>query len=147
MTDVTREDVRRTGFAGVFRLDTWRGRVAVANGIVLLVTPALATFVSPWFLLVLAVTFALSLFSVYGLVQHRQEEPRGLQLAGQTLAINAVILIVAMFSTGIAGDFVLADTGHPLSEAVTTGFTAVHLLFGTGLILSDLPVGRRRRTS
>jgi hypothetical protein len=131
-------DLEHGRFRDTFKPDSPHGRMALASLILFLATPPLVYFVSGWFLILFVVAWSLSLYAHLG--SHRGlTRPQRLVRAGQTVALNAVVLIVAMFAVGIIVDFVLEERPH-FGESIAGGFSMVHLLFGTGLLLGE---GRR----
>lgn len=131
-------DLEHGRFRDTFRLESQHGRMALASLVLFLATPPLVYFVSAWFLVVFVVAWGLSLYAHLGSHRGLTRSQRQVR-AGQTVALNAVVLIVAMFGVGIIVDFVLGERPH-FSEAVIGGFSMVHILFGTGLLLGE---GRR----
>jgi hypothetical protein len=55
---------------------------------------------------------------------------------GQAVAVNGVALFIALFFTGFVADFLIGGRNH-IEESVGAGFSTVHVLFGTGLLLSE----------
>jgi hypothetical protein len=126
----TAQDVREA-----FRGDTTRGRLAIATALLVLVSPSLATFISPWFLVLLAVALAFSFFGLVG--SGTTGRSTRLARAGYAMAVNGVLLIIALFVDGFLGDFVISSQRGLMSTSVGAGFTTVHILLGVGLLVVD----------
>lgn len=120
-----------------FRTDTARGKLAVLTAALVLITPILATFVSRAFLVLLALALVLSLVSVSRAGSVSSGPSRPLARAGYAMAVNAVLLIIALFVTGIIGDFFVEHREGTVPTAIGVGFTTVHILLAIGLILID----------
>jgi hypothetical protein len=120
-----------------FRLDTWRGKLAVAAAALILVGPSLATFVSPVFLVLLVIALALSLLGAARSGAPSSGASTPLARAGYAMAVNGVLLIVALFVDGFLGDFVVRPREGALTASVGVGFTTVHILLGIGLLIVD----------
>jgi hypothetical protein len=120
-----------------FRTDTARGKLAVVTAALVIVTPILATFVSRVFLVLLVVALVLSLVSVARAGSGSAGPSRPLARAGYAMAVNGVLLIIALFLTGIIGDFFVAPREGVVTSAIGAGFTTVHILLAIGLILVD----------
>jgi hypothetical protein len=131
-------EIERGRFWDAFRPDTSRGRIALASLAMFLATPPLVYFVSGWFLFLFVVAWALSLYAHLGGQTGLSRRQRLLR-AGETVALNAVVLIFAMFMVGVIVDFVLSEEPH-FGASIAAGFTTVHILFGSGLLLGE---GRR----
>lgn len=122
-------------FWETFRPDSERGLLSLGAIALFLLTPPLGYFVSAWFFLLLPVGWVLSLMA------HLRGQPglsrqQRLIRAGQAVAVNGVALFIALFFTGFVSDFLLGDREH-IEESVGAGFSTVHVLFGTGLLLSE----------
>lgn len=122
-------------FWDAFRPDSERGLLALGAIALFLITPPLGYFVSAWFFLLLPVGWALSLFA--HLREPGLNRQQRLIRTGQAVAVNGVALFAALFFTGFVADFLLGDTEH-IEESVGAGFSTVHVLFGTGLLLSEM---------
>ena len=122
-------------FWDAFRPDSERGLLALGAIVLFLITPPLGYFVSAWFFLLLPVGWALSLFA--HLREPGLNRQQRLIRTGQAVAVNGVALFVALFFTGFVADFLLGDAEH-IDQSVGAGFSTVHVLFGTGLLLSEM---------
>jgi hypothetical protein len=120
-----------------FRVDTTRGKLAIATAVLVLITPSLATFVSPVFLVLLVVALALSLTAVFGVGGDVGQPSTRLARAGYAMALNGVLLIIALFIAGFLGDFVIEAREGTHAASVGFGFTTVHILLGLGLLIVD----------
>lgn len=129
-------EIEHGRFRDAFSPDTPRGRMALASLVLFLATPPLVYFVSGWFFLAFVAGWALSLYAHLGGDTGLSRRQRLLR-AGQTVALNAVLLILAMFIVGIVVDFIVQDEPH-FGESIALGFTTVHILFGTGLLLGEV---------
>lgn len=123
-------------FWDTYRPSSGRGLVAIASVILLLLTPSLAYFVSNVFLLLFPLAWALSIAAHSG--ERGLTRNQRLLRTGQTLAFNGLVLIVAMFVVGFVGDFILDPKAETLTTAIGAGFTTIHVLFGTGLVIRDV---------
>jgi hypothetical protein len=119
-----------------FNWGTSRGKLAILTAVLVLITPTIATYVSPWFLVLLVVALVLSLA---GLARASGGGPTSTPLArvGYAMAVNGVLLIVALFIDGILGDFIIDRREGGISASVGVGFTTVHILLGIGLLIVD----------
>ncbi len=136
VTDSRTEERFRASLGENFRLDDRRGRSAILGGILFLVTPTLAVFLSPW-LLVLVIPAAL--LSTVGLAAGaRGSSSVGrLGATGLVMTFNGVALMVGLFLAGFIYDFFLAGENPHETEAVAFGYTTVHIMLGIGLLLYD----------
>ena|SRR5687767_10201074 len=120
-----------------FRMDTWRGRLAVVSAVLILITPTLATYVSTAFLVLLVVAVVLSLASVSQSGGKPGTASTPLARAGYAMAVNGVLLIVALFIDGFLSDFIVDAPSETVTTRVGIGFTTVHILLGIGLLIVD----------
>jgi hypothetical protein len=134
----TRPASQAEGFWSTFSLETWRGWLAVGSLVVFLFTPTLTYFVSLWFIFLLPVAWAMSITSHFAghMANPGLTRTQRLVRAGQAVALNGVTLIVAMFFVGFLADFITNSEAH--AELVGAGFSSVHVLFGTGLVLQEM---------
>jgi hypothetical protein len=121
-------------FWDAFRPDSEHGLLALGAIGLFLITPPLGYFVSAWLFLLLPVGWALSLFA--HLREPELSRQQRLIRTGQAVAVNGVALFIALFFTGFVADFLVGDKQH-IEESVGAGFSTVHVLFGTGLLLSE----------
>jgi hypothetical protein len=136
MAVATRQkEAEHASFWEAFRPDSERGVLSLAAIALFLLTPPLGYFVSAWFFLLLPIGWALSL-TAHLRGQAGLSRQQRLIRAGQAVAVNGVALFIALFFTGFVSDFLLSDREH-IEESVGAGFSTVHVLFGTGLLLSE----------
>lgn len=116
-----------------FRLDNPRGQAAVASGVLFLIAPALALFVSTWLLLLVIPAAALSIVGLGG----GSRSASALRSVGVVMAFNGAALMLGLFLAGFIADFVVNERGSHETEAVAFGYTTVHIMLGVGLMMVD----------